>query len=293
MPNLAQIKAPLRQLLRKDQSWIWDEAQATAFKKTQDLLASPPPPPPTPRSLLSPVQSDRCCRRLGDRHWSRAYASPGRWNKAPGELHLQVREWRRTELRRLWEGGADSHSGCREVPWLPLGTWLCYRNWSQTTCPLSQRNRCCSNATRKSSLPTATHALQAHSDWRVWETPGNSGCSPLSPHQHASRQWHPTKRGSRSLCQASGRRPSCIQGQTNRNCTRTEANQRHSAGQEVLRWRLAGLHAPKLLLKQYYTNREHFSVAGPTTCSSLTPGLSFLGTYSWKRSAVSTKATLG
>ena len=48
MPNLAQIKAPLRQLLRKDQSWIWDEAQATAFKKTQDLLASPPPHPPPP-----------------------------------------------------------------------------------------------------------------------------------------------------------------------------------------------------------------------------------------------------
>ena len=46
MPNLAQIKAPLRQLLRKDQSWIWDEAQATAFKKTQDLLPPPAPPPP-------------------------------------------------------------------------------------------------------------------------------------------------------------------------------------------------------------------------------------------------------
>ena len=53
MPKLAQIKAQLRQLLRKDQSWIWDEAQATAFKKTQDLLTSPYPPTPTPHPPLT------------------------------------------------------------------------------------------------------------------------------------------------------------------------------------------------------------------------------------------------
>ena len=41
MPDLAPINAPLRQLLRKDQSWIWDEAQATAFQKNKNLLASP------------------------------------------------------------------------------------------------------------------------------------------------------------------------------------------------------------------------------------------------------------
>jgi len=40
MPNLAQINSPLHKLLIKDQSWIWDEAQATAFQKTKNLPLS-------------------------------------------------------------------------------------------------------------------------------------------------------------------------------------------------------------------------------------------------------------
>ena len=31
VPGLADITAPLRQLLRKDSAWYWDEAQQTAF----------------------------------------------------------------------------------------------------------------------------------------------------------------------------------------------------------------------------------------------------------------------
>ena len=33
LPNLAKINEPLRQLLRKDQQWLWDKPQEEAFQK--------------------------------------------------------------------------------------------------------------------------------------------------------------------------------------------------------------------------------------------------------------------
>ena len=41
VPGLADISAPLRQLLRKDSAWYWDDAQQTAFQQVKEQLASP------------------------------------------------------------------------------------------------------------------------------------------------------------------------------------------------------------------------------------------------------------
>ena len=41
-PNLADLNAPLRQLLRKDTAWQWSEPQKTAFQHVKELLTSPP-----------------------------------------------------------------------------------------------------------------------------------------------------------------------------------------------------------------------------------------------------------
>ena len=41
VPGLADINAPLWQLLRKDSAWYWDEAQQTAFQRVKEKLASP------------------------------------------------------------------------------------------------------------------------------------------------------------------------------------------------------------------------------------------------------------
>lgn len=41
VPGLADITAPLRQLLCKDSAWCWDEAQQTAFQQVKEKLASP------------------------------------------------------------------------------------------------------------------------------------------------------------------------------------------------------------------------------------------------------------
>ena len=41
VPGLADINAPLRQLLCKDSAWYWDEAQQTAFQRVKEKLASP------------------------------------------------------------------------------------------------------------------------------------------------------------------------------------------------------------------------------------------------------------
>ena len=38
--GLADINAPLPQLLRKDSVWYWDEAQRTAFQRVKEKLAS-------------------------------------------------------------------------------------------------------------------------------------------------------------------------------------------------------------------------------------------------------------
>ena len=40
VPNLAQINEPLRQLLRKESQWVWDQPQETAFKEIKKLLTS-------------------------------------------------------------------------------------------------------------------------------------------------------------------------------------------------------------------------------------------------------------
>jgi len=39
--GLDDIRATLRQLLRKDGAWYWDEAQQTAFRRIKEKLASP------------------------------------------------------------------------------------------------------------------------------------------------------------------------------------------------------------------------------------------------------------
>ena len=39
--GLADINAPIRQLLRKDSAWYWDEAQETAFQRVKEKLTSP------------------------------------------------------------------------------------------------------------------------------------------------------------------------------------------------------------------------------------------------------------
>ena len=40
LPNLAQVNEPLRQLLRKDTSWVWDAPQKTAFQEIKTMLMS-------------------------------------------------------------------------------------------------------------------------------------------------------------------------------------------------------------------------------------------------------------
>ena len=42
LPNLAEITAPLRSLLKKDTVWIWDTQQQQAFQQVKQLLISPP-----------------------------------------------------------------------------------------------------------------------------------------------------------------------------------------------------------------------------------------------------------
>ena len=41
IPGLAEINLPLRQLLRKNQSWLWGPAQEEAFQKIKDALLEP------------------------------------------------------------------------------------------------------------------------------------------------------------------------------------------------------------------------------------------------------------
>ena len=40
IPKLADINAPLRALLRKDNVWVWDHSQQSAFEKVKEMLTS-------------------------------------------------------------------------------------------------------------------------------------------------------------------------------------------------------------------------------------------------------------
>ena len=42
IPKLADINAPLRVLLRKDNAWVWDHSQQSAFEKVKEILTSTP-----------------------------------------------------------------------------------------------------------------------------------------------------------------------------------------------------------------------------------------------------------
>ena len=42
IPSLADGNAPLRHLLRKDTTWVWDQPQQSAFEQIKELLTSPP-----------------------------------------------------------------------------------------------------------------------------------------------------------------------------------------------------------------------------------------------------------
>ena len=42
IPNMAQITAPLRQLLEKNVEWVWDQKQEEAFTTLKTAIADPP-----------------------------------------------------------------------------------------------------------------------------------------------------------------------------------------------------------------------------------------------------------
>ena len=42
IPSLADSNAPLRHLLHKDTTWVWDQPQQSAFQQIKELLISPP-----------------------------------------------------------------------------------------------------------------------------------------------------------------------------------------------------------------------------------------------------------
>jgi len=42
LPNLSDVKAPLRNLLKQDAPWTWLEIQETAVKKLKEMIISPP-----------------------------------------------------------------------------------------------------------------------------------------------------------------------------------------------------------------------------------------------------------
>ena len=65
VPGLADIDAPLQQLLRKDSAWYWNEAQQTAFQQVKEKFASP--------EVLAHYNSNHhshCCRCTINRAWS-------------------------------------------------------------------------------------------------------------------------------------------------------------------------------------------------------------------------------
>lgn len=42
VPNMADLTAPLRILLKKTTAWHWSDAQETAFQHLKDILSNPP-----------------------------------------------------------------------------------------------------------------------------------------------------------------------------------------------------------------------------------------------------------
>ena len=199
---------------------------------------------PCPCSLLSPAQNNCCCRRLGDRHWSSASASPGQWNKAPTELHLQILEGHRMKQCYHWERSAGSHLGCREVTWLPLGTWLCIEPDHKPLVPFLNSKDVAQMPPRIQRLrlrlmrfnSTVIHVSgkdQITEDalsWALISMPADSDIQQIEAVTAFAKQ-------------AVEVLPASTREEINRNC-KPAKTRHHSAGQEILDWRLTGLFAP-------------------------------------------------
>jgi transposase InsO family protein len=65
IPNLATLTAPIRQLLREKQEWIWDEPQQQAFTKLKAILTSDKVLAPYDPKLETILSTDACNSGLG------------------------------------------------------------------------------------------------------------------------------------------------------------------------------------------------------------------------------------
>ena len=218
---------------------------------------------PCPCSLLSPAQNNCCRRRLGDRHWSSASASPGQWNKTPTELHLQILEGHRMKQCYHWERSAGSHLGCREVPWLPLGTWLCIEPDHKPLVPLLNSKDVAQMPPRIQRFrlrlmrfnPTVIHVSgkdQITEDalsWAPISMPADSDIQQIEAVTAFAKQ-------------AVEVLPASTREEINRNCKPAKTSQCRpgSIGLKANRITCPPPRPPPPLLKQYYTNRGHFSV---------------------------------
>ena len=79
VPRLADLSEPLRQLLHKDSSWVWEEPQQHAFQRIKEALLS--------SEVLAYYHLGRCFQ-YRTRH--SAHSGPRKWGTPPNLLCIQV-----------------------------------------------------------------------------------------------------------------------------------------------------------------------------------------------------------
>ena len=107
IPNLADITKPLRDLLSKNNAWLWTEAQQKAFDDVKKALVSAPT-----LALYDPANISGCFLIWS---WRSSHASPRGWRLETCCIHIKGIDANRTEVRPSREGSPSSDLGMRKV----------------------------------------------------------------------------------------------------------------------------------------------------------------------------------
>ena len=101
VPNLAEITKPLRDLLVKDNQWVWGEPQQQAFTQIKDILTTTP----VPSSVRREPRDSPVSRCILLRPWRRAVAAAEVRRPEARSIYLPLDDGHRTKVcpdRRRW-----------------------------------------------------------------------------------------------------------------------------------------------------------------------------------------------
>ena len=176
-PHLAELTQPMRELLVKDNMWVWGEPQQSSFDRVKEALTVNPV-----LALFDPNLETIVCRRLITQSRSCSSVEAGVWEGEASSVCVQSHDTDGATLRPNRERGAGFHLGLRAIVRLPRWSAVSCPDRPQALHPAVQFQESGRASSTRTEVSNANDALPVHHQLCSWQESGDCRHSPEHPY---------------------------------------------------------------------------------------------------------------